>query len=318
MVTVLMPTYNCALYISDAIRSILNQTYKEFEFLIIDDGSTDNTEQIISDFKDNRIKYFKKENTGLADSLNYGLKLAKHDIIARMDADDIAHPRRLEKQLAYLSIHKAVDILSCWSAFFSERRIIYTIKAPLNHEEIKNGLLLYSYIPHSGCLYSRNIILDNGGYKGGVFEDYHLWLRLMDKAKFANIPEILIFQRYRKNSLSRENLREKHKIIYPIQEPYYNDLEKHFSIHNKEDELVYKGWREYFYGTPELARQYWSAGTRIFFKDYRIVLAYMISFLPVTLFIKFKETRMKYRLQYLLNYFAAENRATRRTFRSLL
>ena len=102
MLTVLMPTYNSCQYIETAIKSVLNQTYKDLELLIVDDGSTDDTESSISEFSDTRIRYIKKEHEGLAASLNYGLKIAKHDWVSRMDADDISHPKRLEKQISIL------------------------------------------------------------------------------------------------------------------------------------------------------------------------------------------------------------------------
>ena len=94
-----MTTYNCAPYINQAIKSILNQSYEDFEFLIIDDGSTDDTEKIINQFKDPRIRFIKREHFGRSAALNYGLKNASFDIIALMDADDISHPKRLEIQL---------------------------------------------------------------------------------------------------------------------------------------------------------------------------------------------------------------------------
>lgn len=318
MITVLMPTYNCAAYISDAIKSILNQTFKEYEFLIIDDGSTDNTEEIVSHFKDSRICYIKKRHTGLPDSLNFGLKKATYDLIARMDADDISHPLRLEQQLNYLKMNNEIDILSCWSAFFSGKSIIYILKNPIDNEKIKKGLLLYSYILHPGCIYSKKIILENGGYKGNVFEDYILWLKLMNNVKFSNIPEVLIFQRFRKNSLSRENLNFKNRLIYDIQEPYYKDLGNSFSIENRFEMNTIKGWREYFYGTPRLARKLWRSSAKNLVKDYRISIAYLISLLPIKVFLQFKEARVKFRIQYFLNYCKKENEVLRKELNILL
>ncbi|MBK7981678.1 MAG: glycosyltransferase family 2 protein [Ignavibacteriae bacterium] len=95
MISVLLPVYNGEKYLSQSIKSILNQTFRDFEFIIVDDGSIDNTEKIVSSFHDTRIKYIKKDHTGLADTLNYGLKLANYDWVARMDADDISLPNRL-------------------------------------------------------------------------------------------------------------------------------------------------------------------------------------------------------------------------------
>jgi len=318
MVTVLMPTYNCAAYISDAIKSILNQTFKEYEFLIIDDGSTDSTQEIVSNFNDSRIRCIHKKNSGLADSLNYGLSHATFDLIARMDADDIAHPMRILKQVKTLTQKPNIDVIASWFAVFSGSRIKYIVKTPENNEEIVHQLTLYSTIPHSGCMYNRNQILKSGGYLGEVFEDYSLWLKLKDKIKFYNIQEVLTFVRYRRNSLSRTNLTLKHSIIYKIQEPYYQNLGAHFVLSNVFETNKIKAWREYFYGAPKLARKLWRSSAKYLVKDYRISIAYLISLLPIKVFLQFKEARIKFRMQYLINYCKKENKVLRREFSILL
>lgn len=306
-----MPTYNCAPFLQEAINSILRQTFCNFEFLIIDDGSTDDTQKIISSFSDNRINYIKKKHSGLADSLNYGLNRARYDVIARMDADDIAHPNRINKQLKILIQKSDEEIIASWYAVFKDEKIKYIVKTPENYEEIVKNLALYSTIPHSGCMYNRNIIFKYGGYSGNAFEDYSLWLRIKGSIRFYNIPEVLSFVRYRRNSLSRASLTIKHKLIYKIQEPYYQDLGFNFSITNINEVNKIKGWREYFYGSTTLARKYWCrTGTKILF-DYRLLLAFVVSFLPNKVFIKFKEVRFRFRINYFIHYFSKENKILR-------
>ncbi len=125
MVSVLLPTYNAAEFLNYSIKSILNQTYKDYELLIIDDGSTDNTTEVVSNFADDRINYVKKSHSGLASSLNYGLKIAKYDWVARMDADDIAHPERLENQVCY--IDDSINlIISSWAFIFRGEKILFS------------------------------------------------------------------------------------------------------------------------------------------------------------------------------------------------
>ncbi len=115
-ITVIMPVYNCELYIKEAIDSILNQTFTDFEFLIIDDASTDKTVSIIKEYKDFRIQLIEKEgNKGISDSLNYGLKVAKGEYIARMDGDDISLPERFVKQVTFLDSNP--DVILCGSNF---------------------------------------------------------------------------------------------------------------------------------------------------------------------------------------------------------
>ena len=120
-ISVLMPAYNAEKYIGEAIESILNQTYKDFEFIIINDGSIDRTEDIILSYDDPRIIYLKnKENSGIVASLNNGLKQAKGQYVARMDADDISLPTRFEKQLQYMESNQHIFVLGTSLILFGE------------------------------------------------------------------------------------------------------------------------------------------------------------------------------------------------------
>src|SRR5215218_8009066 len=117
-VSVILPVYNGEAYLQEAVDSILAQTFTDFELLIINDGSTDDSERIIDSYKDSRVKHLKNEqNRGLIFSLNRGVEAAKGAYIARMDADDVALPERLEKQMQYLKQNKEVGILSCTVSF---------------------------------------------------------------------------------------------------------------------------------------------------------------------------------------------------------
>jgi len=305
-----MPIYNCAEFLPYSIHSISIQTFGNFEFLIIDDGSTDDSQNLISKFRDNRINYVIKEHSGLADSLNYGLKIAKYDIIARMDADDIAHPNRLKKQLSFYKANPQIDIFSSWYTIFSGSTIQYIVKTPTDHFQIIKGLSLYSYISHPGCIYNRNVLLKAGGYSAQVYEDYELWLRLMNKVIFGIIPEVLIFQRYRKDSLSRGNVSVKNKIHYQIQQKYFDSLNSYFTINNTEEENSVRGWREYFYGGKKEARRYWR-DKNLFLTNWKIFLAFFFTFLPDRMLVGIKELRLRYRLKYFINYFTKENRVLR-------
>ncbi len=315
--TVLMPCYNSGLFIEQAVKSILNQTFKDFQFLIINDGSTDNTEEIVLSFHDPRIIYKKKEHTGLSDSLNYGIKLAQTELIARMDADDLSHPKRLEKQYLFFRKIPGDKIISCWSAYFKQKNICYIINDKLESNTIKKNLLLHSYISHPGAFLSKSVVINNGGYKGEVFEDYDLWLRIRNKVNFYIMPEVLIFQRIRKDSLSRENYFRKQKIHYAIQEPYYINNIIDFGIENKYEKIKFCGWREYFYGSRRNAIKNWTKLGWKYFLDLRILIATIIMFLPANYFLKFKELRLRYRLNYLINYSSRENKLLRFEFNNI-
>lgn len=311
-----MPTYNCAKYVSSAIHCILNQTYKNFEFLIIDDGSTDNTAEIVSSFNDSRIRYILKKHTGLSDSLNFGLEIASFDLIARMDADDLCLPYRIENQISFAKANPQYSVISSWYGVFRDKRINYLVKSPEQHREISKGLLLHSYLCHAATLFNRNFILKNNGYNKGPFEDYELWLRIMGVGKFFNLPRVLYLQRFRTDSLSRKNITDKYKIHYTLQNKYYLDLKLYFNL-SKQEEVIYWGWREYFYGDKKKARIFWLKNFSLI-KNIKVFIAFFITFLPTNLFIMFKEIRFRYRLIYLLNFFGKEARDVRSAFRNLL
>jgi len=276
MITVLLPTYNSEKYISQAIWSILNQTFKEFEFLIIDDGSTDDTERVVKSFLDKRINYIKKEHTGLADTLNYGLKIAKHDWVARMDADDISHPQRLELQMNYLSDNKDIDWISCWYAVF-DNKLRYKFKLPEFSDEIVKNLVLSSSICFAGSIFSKNKIIKNNGFKGEVFEDYDFLLRVKNHLRFYNVQEILYFQRKRSKSLSRKDFEKTKNIIYNIQAPYYYNLRNEFHLKSENEINVCKGWREFIFGDQKKARKFWnSLRLNLFLYPYAVI-AYIIT-----------------------------------------
>jgi glycosyltransferase involved in cell wall biosynthesis len=314
MITVLMPVYNAGKFLDSSIKSILLQSYKDFEFLILDDGSTDDSEEKVKSYTDSRIKFIKLPRRGMGDALNYGLSIAKYNWIARMDADDLAHPNRLERQLKFISNNANYHLVSSWYALFSDEKIISIFDLPEKHKEIKKHLALHSPICHPGSLYNRKIIPPEG-FSNSPFADYEMWLKIMNHFKFYVIPEILIFVRYRKDSFSRGNISSKYKMIYEIQKTYYNkSFRNYFGIETENSEYEIRGWREYFYGRKHLALKYWMAMNIKLLTLPRVILAVVTTILPGKYFIRFKELRMKYRMKYLLGYFSSENKKIRATF----
>ena len=126
-------------------------------------------------------------------------------------------------------------------------------------------------------------------------------MKIKDKVEYHIIPEILVFHRFRKKSLSNDTS-YKQKIMYSIQEPYYTDLQLHFGISDRREQTLYRGWREYFYGDKRKARTYWRKLGPALFRQPRAMLAWLVTFLPENIFVRFKEFRLKFRLWYLVNY----------------
>jgi len=201
-ISVLLPVYNCELYIKEAIDSILNQTFSDFELLVIDDASTDNTTSVIESFSDERICFHKKEkNLGLIDSLNFGISIAKGKYIARMDGDDISLPERFAKQFDFLE--KNTNIILCGTAYKTFGAVEKVVKLPITHEEIAAKLCLNSTFGHPTVMGRRDMFEKhkyNKDFKN--IEDYELWSRLIFEGEVANLDEVLLFYRVHENQVS--------------------------------------------------------------------------------------------------------------------
>jgi Glycosyltransferases involved in cell wall biogenesis len=318
MISVLLPTYNSASVLSHSIRSILNQTFHDYEFLILDDGSTDGTESIVSQFTDARIRYLKFSHRGLSETLNAGLRQAKYEIVARMDAGDLSLPERFEKQYLYISKYPPNTIVSSRYAVFAHNKIQYIVSAPTSQETIRKQLALYPSIAHSGVMYYRSFIVDGGMYRNVPLEDYDLWLRMKDLATFHILDEVLLLVEYVEGRLSTQNVAQKYEFNYILQQPYYTDLQYNFGISGKCEENLYRGWREYFYGDKGKARKYWGKLGLTLLRQPRVTLAWVVTFLPEKYFLCFKESRLKFRLWYLVHYFSRTHVRLRKQFASLI
>jgi glycosyltransferase involved in cell wall biosynthesis len=255
MVSVILPVYNGQLYVGESIESILKQTYKNIELIIINDGSTDESESIIKKYKDPRIVYISQKNQGLSASLNNGVRIAKGEYLARQDQDDISHPKRIEMQLNEM-INKNIGLIGSRSLIINEKgKIIGKHNHPLTHEAIKLFLLFDNPFVHSSVMYKRNLILNNL-YSEDKFrqppEDYELWIRLAEITKMANLPERLLTYRQLSSGMSMNNKEifitriinigsEKINALFPVIK--YNDsltlcMLYHNKIKNKKINLI--------------------------------------------------------------------------------
>lgn len=240
-ISVVMPVYNGEKYLREAIDSILNQTFSDFEFIIINDASKDGTEEIIKSYEDDRIVYLKNEqNLGVAGTLNRGLGVAKGEYIARMDSDDISLPERLKKQVEYMDKHKDVGVLGTDILIFGEgieeREFIFSHKK----EQVKAELFLKSSVAHPTVMIRNSILKSNHlkyteKYNG--FEDFALW---WDVVKYSNIevlPEILL--KYRQHI---SQVTKKHKAYYKdVYREFFDERISLFGLENEASkELLYR------------------------------------------------------------------------------
>ncbi len=212
MVSILLPVFNGANYIEKAIESILTQSYRNLELIIIDDGSTDSTLEIITKIqeRDPRIIFSSRDNRGLIATLNEMIPLAKGEYIARMDADDISYPERIASQVKFLEQHQEVVCVGgCISIIDHKGRLLTDLDLPKEDEEIQKMLLEGVVSICQGTVMLRKAqLLQVGGYDPTMdaAEDLDLWLRLGEVGKLANLPLPLLKYRYHTASLCHNSM----------------------------------------------------------------------------------------------------------------
>lgn len=203
MISVIMSVYNADLDIlRESIQSILDQSYSNFEFIIIDDASDINLIHFIDQFSDERINFKRNtENKGLTKSLNFGISLARGKYIARMDADDVSKSTRFEKQINYLKNNVTIGVLGTAARRFGSKNNL--LKYPTEHEEIKAGLITGSRLIHPSVMIKANLLKENLYNENfRTAQDYELWSRLIWKTCFSNLDESLIKYRVHNEQVS--------------------------------------------------------------------------------------------------------------------
>jgi glycosyltransferase involved in cell wall biosynthesis len=209
-ISVILPAYNCADYLQEAVQSILNQTFVNFELIIINDGSTDDTENIIRSFSDERIVYVKNEtNQGLVYTLNRGIDLARGKYIARMDGDDICKMQRFEKQITFFLKYPEAKVLATTVDLINERNEnLKPWAEDIKHTTPKE---IYNFLPVNNCIAHPSVMIDTAilkkyryNPKQKLSEDYDLWLRLSaDNIEIYKLNDSLLFHRILKQSFTR-------------------------------------------------------------------------------------------------------------------
>lgn len=208
-ISVLMACYNAERWLVAALQSVIEQSFCDIEVLVVNDGSTDRTSEILRFYaeRDSRLIVIDKENTGLADSLNCGIGVARGRWIARLDADDVCERQRLERQKAYVSTHPGTVLLGSGSIEIDEvgapKRVC---KYPRGHRALVTRLERWGgFFPHSSAFFRRDVVQAMGGYRSELLraEDWDLWLRLAERGKLACLPEPLVRIRRHGAQISR-------------------------------------------------------------------------------------------------------------------
>ena len=197
-VSVILSVHNGGAWVAQAVESVLGQTFADFEFIVVDDGSTDSTGTTLDGYRDSRLKVLHQSRAGLTRSLNRALGLATAPLVARMDADDVALPDRLARQLAFLASHPEVGLLGTGCHEIAPSgEILQTIRPPTEDAAIRRALIRRNPFVHSSMVMRREAAEAVGGYDEGlpVAQDYDLWVRMSRVTRMANLPEPLVLRR---------------------------------------------------------------------------------------------------------------------------
>ncbi len=237
-VTVLMSVYNCEKYIREAVNGILNQTFTDFEFLILNDGSTDKTKEIILSYKDPRIIFIENEkNLGIPQSLNKGLKLAKGEYIVHQDGDDISLPKRLDKQIEFLDQHKNIGLVGTfYMAINEEGEFLQEFQPETNSKRIKEKLAQKNQFAHGSITFRKECLNKVGYYNEDLkyTHDYDLSCRIAEHYDVANLPDCLYkWRNYTESISTRFYLEECLKLEKLLQENKLKDTNEEVGIKRK-------------------------------------------------------------------------------------
>lgn len=210
-ISVILPVYNASFYIATAIKSILKQTFGDFELIIINDGSTDETQLILNKSRDKRIKILiNKKSRGVAGALNQALKLANGTYIARMDADDISKPQRLEEQIKFLERNLQYAGVGSWiQTINADGKLLKVVRYPSDYRFIKKRMLVANFFAHPAMMLRKKVIDEIGGYdeKLNGAEDYDLFIRICAVYQMTNIPHVLLLHRLFNRQVTHKHMK---------------------------------------------------------------------------------------------------------------
>jgi glycosyltransferase involved in cell wall biosynthesis len=257
LVSVIMPVLNAEHYLASSINSILNQTYANFEFIIIDDGSSDDSVNKIKEFKDPRINFYIRSNEGLINQLNFALSAAKGKYVARMDADDLCEKSRIEKQVNFLENNKDIQLVGSNYYYIDPNgKIIIEKKFPEMHDEIEFMMPITASVLHSSMLVLRENLIKAKGYDitKQYAEDHDLFLRLIEGGcRMHNLQTPLYYYRIGNDSEASKNSLVQQKNVYDtgivyLQKKYLPEFKDSFNY------LFRTALLEYYRGDMNRAR----------------------------------------------------------------
>jgi len=293
-ISIVIPTYNCAKYICEAINSVINQTYKNVEIIVVDDGSTDNTREILKPYIDSKkIRYFYEENSGPAKAKNKGIRIADGEYIAFLDSDDMWLPDKLKSQMDFFRSHPNIKAVHCDLDFFNADNILNNIfdKKRLIQEGwiFEDYLLLRSWVFLS-CLLVRKTVLDTIGlFNESLYtaEDTNLILRIAKKYRFGFVDKILVKRRMHGKNLSQIGVEN-----YGTFKNLDNIVELYPELHPSRSKLMRKayeyryasiGYSNFYKSDYTKARNFLLKALRMSYFNIKALMYLCSTFLPKTI-----------------------------------
>jgi len=209
--SVIMSVFNGEKYVRETVKSILNQSFRDFEFIIVNDGSTDRTLKILRSFNDERIKIINQENRGLTKSLNRGIRGSEGRYIGRIDCGDIAFKKKFEVQLNFLEENRDIWGIGTWANLIDKKgNIVGVLKYPTEYEKIRKVIQRYNPFVHPSLVFRKEMFDEIGLYDESFefAQDYDLMLRAVSKFKIVNLPEVLLNYRISEKAISSRKMKK--------------------------------------------------------------------------------------------------------------
>ena len=304
VISVIIPTYNSDKYISEAIHSVLRQTCTEYEIIVIDDGSTDSTRQIIeNNFP--QIRYFYIPNQGVSKARNYGIQRARGEFIAFLDADDLWLPEKLGKQLKLFMADQELMLAFTAHRVFNDngfKDLNFSKNERLMKGDVVKNIFLYSHVTTSTVMVRRQVFQEIGYFEENLkaAEDDNLWMRIALKFRIHLLDEVLVHYRWTENSLSRSEYNLLDGVLKNIDliEKKYPDLRKRLgraTIRRKMSNIyAYYGYYLFNIGNYAMSRRYYFRSIALYPKINRLIYCF-ISMFPPAIIEKTRSIKRKYK-----------------------
>jgi len=209
--SVIMSVFNGEKYVRETVESVLNQSFRDFEFIIVNDGSTDGTLEILRSFRDKRIRIINQENRGLTKSLNRGIGDSEGRYIGRIDCGDIALENKFEVQLNFLEKNKEIYGVGTWANLIDEEgNMVGMLKYPTKYEEIRKVILRYNPFVHPSLMFKKEVFDEIGLYDESFefAQDYDLMLRAVSRFKIVNLPQVLLNYKISEKAISSRKMKK--------------------------------------------------------------------------------------------------------------